>query len=98
MKKRLAIFLIVTLVFALGAGITLAEPLMGSSTNYALPWDVVAGGGAEMASSNYAIRGTTGQTAIGPGSSSSYAIGAGYWYGLGERLIRIFLPLINQTP
>jgi uncharacterized protein (UPF0264 family) len=99
MRKRLAIVLAGFTLVALGAGIVLAGSPKGSSTNYAIPWDVVSAGGKEMASPNYAIKGTTGQMSIGPGSSSSYAIGAGYWYNWDERLFKIFLPLIlkNRT-
>ena len=97
MKKRLAIALIAILVVVFGANIALANPPRQSSASYALSWDVIAGGGGEMASTNYAIKGTVGQASIGPGSSSSYAIGAGYWYGLGERVFEIFLPLVSGS-
>ena len=93
MKKVLVIILTGSIIAVLGAGIVLAESPLESSTNYAVPWDVVAGGGGKMSSAHYAISGTTGQTAIGPGSSSDYAIGAGYWYGAGEREYQIYLPL-----
>jgi len=100
MRKRLAILLVGFTLVALGTGIVLAGTPKGSSTNYAIPWDVVSGGGKEMASTKYAIKGTTDQAVIGPGSSSSYAIGAGYWYAWVERLFRNFLPLIlkNRAP
>ena len=99
MRKRLAIVLVGFTLMALGTGIALARTPKGSSTNYAIPWGVVSGGGNEMASANYAIKGTIGQAAIRPGSSSSYAIGAGYWYDWDGRLFQIFLPLIlkNRT-
>jgi hypothetical protein len=93
MKKLPVFVLIGLLTVALGVGIVLAESQWGSSANYAIPWDVVSGGGNDMASANYAIKSTSGQTAIGPGSSSNFTIGAGYWHGLGERLFKIFLPL-----
>ncbi len=93
MKKLLVIILAGLIIVALGAGIVLAESPLKSSTNYAVPWDVVAGGGGKMSSANYAISSTTGQTAIGPGSSSGYAIGAGYWYGAVEQEYQIYLPL-----
>lgn len=93
MKKLPVLVLVGFFIVALGVGVVLAEAPRGSSANYAIPWNVVSGGGSEMASANYAIKSTTGQTAIGPGSSSNYSIGAGYWYGLGERSFKIFLPL-----
>jgi hypothetical protein len=93
MKKILAISLAGVFILVLGAGIVFAQPSEGSSPNYSIPWDVVSGGGNEMASANFAIKSTTGQTTIGPGSSSSYSIGAGYWTGLTQRAYEIFLPL-----
>jgi hypothetical protein len=98
--KRLAIVLLGLTLVALGAGMVLARNTKGSSTNYAIPWDVVSGGGQDMASTSYAIKGTTGQPAIGPGSSNNYALGAGYWYSWIERLFKNFLPLVleNRAP
>jgi membrane-associated PAP2 superfamily phosphatase len=93
MKKTLVILLAGLIILAFGAGIVLAESPLKSSASYAVPWDVVAGGGGKMSSTHYAISGTTGQTGIGPGSSSGYTIGAGYWYGAGEHEYQIYLPL-----
>lgn len=93
MRKRFAVVLAGILILALGAGMVLAMSPNRSSANYAIPWDVVAEGGNEMASSSYAIRGTTGQAVIGPGSSTSFSIGAGYWYGWSENLFEVFLPM-----
>ncbi|MBN1484738.1 MAG: hypothetical protein JXA37_08445 [Chloroflexia bacterium] len=102
MKKHLAIGLLSLLLVALaiGAGIVLADEPEGSSANYALNWDVIAGGGNEMSSTHYAIKSTTGQSNIGLGTSSSYSLGAGYWYGIGERIFRAFIPLLfnNSSP
>jgi hypothetical protein len=54
-KKRLAIFLVGSLIVALGAGTVLIRSPRGSSASYAVPRVVVAGEGTEMASANYAI-------------------------------------------
>lgn len=96
MKKHLAIGLVGLLVVALGigAGIVLADEPEGSSTHYALNWNVIAGGGNEMSSAHYAIKSTAGQSNIGLGSSGNYSLGAGYWYGVGERIFRTFMPLL----
>ena len=96
MKKILPIILAGIFILALGVGIVLAEPSMGSSPNYSIPWDVVSGGGNEMASASYAIKSTTGQTIIGPGFSSNYDIGAGYRYSWEQRLFQVFLPLLSN--
>jgi hypothetical protein len=100
MKRRFSvIFGVGFLVLVLGAGIVWAnaDSIWASSPNYAIPWDVVSGGGNEMGSTNYAIKSTNGQTIIGPGSSNNYSIGVGYWYGVGERFFSIYLPLIVKS-
>ncbi|MGD2156731.1 MAG: hypothetical protein PVG14_03095 [Anaerolineales bacterium] len=100
MKKRLGIILAGFIIAALSFTIVLSKTQEKSSTNFAIPWDVVSGGGNEISSTNYTIKGTTGQATIGIGSSSSYTIGAGYWYGVDEGLFQILLPLIikNHSP
>ena len=92
--KRLSVSILAGfLIILLGVGIGVAQSTHKSSTNYSVPWDVNAAGGSEMASANYAINSTAGQTVIGPGSSGNYKIGAGYWYGQIERSYKLFLPL-----
>jgi len=93
MKTRGAATMLALLCLALVAGVALA----GSSPNYAIDWDVIAGGGNEMASAHYAIKSTTGQTAIGPAASAQYGLGAGYWYGIGKALYDVYLPLILRN-
>lgn len=93
MKKLGAATLPGLLCVALVAGAALA----GSSPNYAIDWDVSARGGNEMASASYAIKSTTGQTAIGPAVSTNYEMGAGYWYGVGELLFNVYLPLVFRN-
>ncbi len=81
--------MVVCLIVALGTGIVLAR-----SDSHAIPWDTIAGGGSEMSSASYAINGTIGLPVIGPGSSSNYSIGAGYWYGVGDGSSQLFLPVV----
>lgn len=71
--------------------------LAGSSATYTVPWETVARGGNEMASTNYRIQSTTGQSIIGPSAGSNYALGAGYWYGVREPTHVLFLPLILRS-
>ncbi|MGD9315248.1 MAG: hypothetical protein PVG56_00315 [Anaerolineae bacterium] len=73
----------------------------GSSDGATVQWSVLSGGGAPAASSSGAVslNGTLGQTAIGPSSVSGSSfgpgtmVGAGFWYGLGEGVYEIYLPL-----
>lgn len=92
MKKRRALILLSLLVAALMATVVQA----GSSTHYAIRWDVVARGGSAMSSAHYAIQSTASQTAIGPATSGSYRLGAGYWYGIGAGFA-IYLPLVIKN-
>ena len=93
MNKRTMQVLLVTLLCLLvlvsGAG---AMPL----ADHAVDWRVIGGGGGVASSSHYAVKATTGQGAIGPISSSTHSIGAGYWYGVG-RTREVYLPLILRN-
>ena len=69
----------------------------GSSTQYAIEWDVVSAGGTPMTSSTYGLVGTIGQPAQGVSSSSSYVLCAGYWCGI-DADYKIYLPFVlNDT-
>ena len=58
-----------------------ARGLLGAPDT-AAPWSVLGGGGGGTASSaNFALGATAGQSAIGSAGSTSYDLGAGYWYG-----------------
>ncbi|UCC65372.1 MAG: hypothetical protein JSV36_10145, partial [Anaerolineae bacterium] len=67
----------------------------GRSDHYAVDWQVLSAGGAPAVSGSghVALNGTLGQTAIGPATNGVVTLGAGYWYGLGERIFQIYLPL-----
>jgi hypothetical protein len=97
MKTGRLAFLLTIIGVMLVVGIAQA----GSSANYAIPWEVVGRGGNEMSSPHYTIRSTTGQAIIGPGQSSSYHLGAGYWYGFGDVITpsyySIHLPLLLKN-
>ncbi len=51
--------------------------------NYQIDWYVIASGGGEMSSTNYAVNGTAGQPITGSSSSPSYIIESGFWVGAG---------------
>ena len=95
MKKTGWIILLGAVCIVVITGLALA----GSSANFAIPWDVLGHGGNEMASMNYSLKSTIGQTATGPMSSPNFDIGAGYWYRLplSEQSRTIFLPLTNKN-
>jgi hypothetical protein len=85
-KKIIALTAALLLVLASTAG-------AGSSTQYAIEWDVSGAGGASMASSTYGLAGTVGQSAQGLSSSASYVLCASYWCGM-DGDYTIFLPLV----
>ena len=69
----------------------------GSSANYAVDWQVLSGGGAPAAGGGVTLNGTLGQTAIGSSSISNRVLGAGFWYGLGEGVFELYLPLVLRN-
>jgi hypothetical protein len=68
----------------------------GSSANYAVGWSVLSGSGAPAGSSSgtVALNGTLGQTAIGSSAATHGSLGAGFWYGVGEGMYTVYLPLV----
>ena len=63
------------------------------SDNYAIRWDVIAGGDGPIQSASYAINATAGQSVIGFRTGTSYQLGSGYWYGT-IREYAIYLPVV----
>jgi hypothetical protein len=94
MKRRIVrIGLLSLLAIALVVG-----AVAMTSSNYHLKWFTpgTGGGGGPVASSNYAVNFTVGQTVIGQASSSNYKTDLGYWYGL-LRMFRRFLPIVTEN-
>ncbi len=56
-----------------------AEPATGEEIN----WQVISSGGTEGSSTNFALKGTVGQTAAGEGSSTNYGLSHGFWQEFG---------------
>ena len=82
------------------AGLSLAGiAWAGRSDGAAVDWSVLSGGGApaESSSGAVALNGTLGQTAIGSSSGTGATVGAGFWYGLGEGLYRLYLPVLLRN-
>ena len=48
-----------------------------------IDWEVVSSGGTDASSANYRITGTSGQTAVGAGSSANFGLNQGYWQDFG---------------
>lgn len=44
-----------------------------------IKWQVLSGGGQRGTSTNYVVSGSLGQTAIGPGTSTSFKVNHGFW-------------------
>lgn len=60
-------------------GVTAGASSQSPKSGEQIKWQVVAGGGAKGTSTNYVLSGTAGQTATGPGASTSYKVSQGYW-------------------
>lgn len=85
-----------TLFWALVPLLLLTGVVFADTTQIpSVDWWVMSGGGAPAVSGsgNVALNGSLGQTAIGPSAGGDATLGAGYWYGVGERECRIYLPI-----
>jgi hypothetical protein len=69
----------------------------GSSNGTTVDWSALSGGGAPVAGGAVTLNGTLGQTAIGSSSGPGATLGAGFWYGVGEGLYRLYLPVVLQN-
>ncbi|MBN1211024.1 MAG: hypothetical protein JXA92_00460 [candidate division Zixibacteria bacterium] len=77
-KKVILIFaLMIILIFSLNG---LANMQAGEEIN----WQVMSSGGNRGTSTNYVLSGTVGQTAVGSGNSTAYAINHGFWQPFSE--------------
>ena len=86
----------ISILIVLLAALALAHEVGAmASTLYQLPWYVpLTGTGMAAQSTHYAVQLTLGQTVIGYGTSTHYAAGLGYWYGI--RHTRVFMPAVNR--
>jgi hypothetical protein len=55
-----------------------STPAVNPAAGEQIKWQVIAAGGAKGTSTNYVLSGTAGQTAAGPGASTSYRVNQGF--------------------
>ena len=96
-KRRLVALGLAVLLIILLAGVAVAA----RSASFAINWQVLSGGGAPAATvGDVSLNGSLGQTAIGPSSSASYSLNAGYWLEKGVApappQFKIFLPVVSR--
>jgi hypothetical protein len=99
-KMRITVFCLALLLTILLLGLVIAGAVWaGSSANYAVDWSVLSGGGAPVSSSSgaMALNGSLGQTAIGWSGATQGSLGAGFWYGVGEGIYTVYLPLVLRN-
>ena len=68
-----------------------------SSDGRGVDRQVLSSGGAPASGGSASLNGTLGQTAIGSSSGTGAAVGAGFWYGLGEGVYEIYLPVVLRN-
>jgi hypothetical protein len=95
MNKKVISALGLTLaLILLGAGVAWA----GTSTNYAIDWQVVNGGGQAATANNITLQGSIGQPLIGDAEASggTVSLAAGYWEQATavESTTTIYLPIV----
>ena len=90
--KIIAALLVTVLAVALVGSVVSAQ----TGDGFDLSWNVMGGGGAggPLTGDGFSLRSTIGQTAIGMFSDSTYWVGNGYWYGVGQ--YRVYLPLVMR--
>jgi len=71
----LAAFGLALILMASAAGLALAAPPF----EHAIPWQVIAAGGAPASGGAITLNGTLGQTAAAVSASADYSVGSGYW-------------------
>lgn len=84
-----------TLILVLGLTVSLVWA--GSSVLHAIPWQVLAGGGQPVASSNgLTLNGTLGQPIIGQAAGSTTTLQGGFWNAASPRQYKYFLPVVRR--
>jgi uncharacterized membrane protein (Fun14 family) len=94
--RAVQVGLVLLLPLLLVVGLAMASMVWaGSAGGIAVDWSVLSGGGAPAASSagGVTLNGSLGQTGIGSSSGTGATVGAGFWYGLGEDVYEVYLPV-----
>src|ERR1700692_519407 len=77
MKSRISIFILMTTLIALSAGV---RAQVASGGNYTFLQTVIGGGGGKSQGPEYLIEGTIGQPVAGDGlSGGTYTFQSGFW-------------------
>ncbi|MEJ2709182.1 MAG: hypothetical protein P8074_16340 [Anaerolineales bacterium] len=94
-RKSIALASLAALVLFLLAGTVWA----GSSNGLVVDWFVLSSGGApaESSSGSVTLNGTLGQTAIGPSVAAHGDLGGGFWYGVGQEMSTVYLPIMIRN-
>jgi hypothetical protein len=71
-----------------------ARKLEFGSAHFGLDWNVLGSGGGEMSSTNFRLRSTIGQSAIGRQESAHFKNHAGYWQTF---IFRVYIPLVLKV-
>jgi hypothetical protein len=80
------------LVIGQMASTATAEPVGG----YEIAWYSVDSGGGASTGGAYALDGTIGQPDAGSLSGGAYTLAGGFWAGLAEAIVNVFLPLVTR--
>jgi hypothetical protein len=90
-----------TILGALAATLLFTALAAAAPGSHDIDWWVMGGGGGSGASGSITLDGTIGQATVGAGSSESYVICTGFWYGLGECIgpprFSAYLPVILRN-
>ena len=87
------------------AGLAVVLPLLlvmgvvwAAAPGPAVDWEVISGGGGPSGGGEVTLNGTLGQTAIGPSAGGGgVTLGAGFWYGIGGQVYRVYLPVVVRS-
>jgi hypothetical protein len=72
------VLIVLAAVLLLATALAFAEK-SGSNSGEQIKWQVVGNGATSGSSTNYSLKGTVGQPAVGMGNSSSFGINQGFW-------------------
>jgi hypothetical protein len=93
-RSRIKRIPLVILVLILALGATAGLAWAGSSSNYAIEWQALAGGGqAAESSGGVRLNGTLGQPITGASTGGEVSLGAGYWSNTPNLYVYLLFPV-----